>query len=450
MSPEPVISATNLSKAYRIWESPASRLTAPLQAAVAGVLPGTAGRWWKQRAAQCYRDFWALKEINFEVKKGESVGIIGRNGSGKSTLLQIIAGTLQPTEGAVKVNGRVAALLELGSGFNPEFTGRENVYLNGAVLGLTRREIDARFDDIAAFADIGDFLDQPVKTYSNGMLMRLAFAVQTAVEPDVLIVDEALSVGDFFFQQKCFQRIRHLRQQGTTILFVSHDMASVRDLCNRAIYLQRGQLVYCGETQHAISSYFRESDTSAPIQTTPAPAAASARKGSRQVEQVLASAQWRQTESEPLPGKPAQLLAVEILDVQERPAMKHRMSETAIFRGYFRAHQDAEMHMALEFKNRNGQVVSSLGSRVQGLPPVQAKTGQVWCFEARLPLRLEAGEYSFQFCLGLPHPKPNIGIRFAESPWLGPITISWDYETETAPFLGMFDLPADIAIREVL
>ncbi len=255
MSTDPVISVQNVSKAYRIWESPSARLTAPLLESASGFLPGAPGQWLKQRAARSYRDFWALKDISFEVKKGESVGIIGRNGSGKSTLLQIIAGTMQPTAGSVKVKGRVAALLELGSGFNPEFTGRENVYLNGAVLGLSRRDVDERFDRIATFADIGDFIDQPVKIYSSGMTMRLAFAVQTAVEPDILIVDEALSVGDAPFQAKCFARIRTLQERGCSILFVSHDVTAVLALCKGATLLSDGLAISQGSAKQVCDDY---------------------------------------------------------------------------------------------------------------------------------------------------------------------------------------------------
>lgn len=258
MSDDSVISVQGVSKAYRIWESPSARLAAPLQESAANLLPGTAGQWLRQRAARSYRDFWALKDVSFEVRKGESVGIIGRNGSGKSTLLQIIAGTLQPSAGTVKVNGRVAALLELGSGFNPEFTGRENVYLNGAVLGFSRTEMTDRFDGIAAFADIGDFIDQPVKTYSSGMMMRLAFSVQTAVDPEILIVDEALSVGDAPFQAKCFARLRSIQSRGCTILFVSHDVGTVRTFCQQALWLSQGEFLAHGAAVEVCESYNRD------------------------------------------------------------------------------------------------------------------------------------------------------------------------------------------------
>lgn len=207
---------------------------------------------------QYFQPFMALDNISFEVKKGESVGIIGRNGSGKSTLLQIITGTLSPTAGQVYTNGRIAALLELGSGFNPEFTGRENVYLNGALLGLSRAQIDQRFDAIAAFADIGKYLDQPVKTYSSGMLVRLAFAVQVQVEPDILIIDEALAVGDSLFQKKCYRKIESLIDRGVTFLLVSHEQESIRNLTGKSLYLDAGKLQSYGNSADVLFAY-RES-----------------------------------------------------------------------------------------------------------------------------------------------------------------------------------------------
>jgi len=192
------------------------------------------------------REFWALRDVTFDVGCGEAVGIVGRNGSGKSTLLHVIAGTLAPTVGRIDVAGRVAALLELGSGFNPEFTGRENVFLNGAILGMSRAEIARRFDEIAAFADIGEFLDHPVKTYSTGMFVRLAFAVAVSVEPDVLLIDEALAVGDLRFQMKCLDRLRALQQRGVTIVLVSHSVDQVKRFCARCLWLDAGRVVMDG------------------------------------------------------------------------------------------------------------------------------------------------------------------------------------------------------------
>jgi lipopolysaccharide transport system ATP-binding protein len=254
------ISVQNVSKAYRIWRDPSARLKAPLwdligQAVPAALRPpGLRNRLEHQGNSPYYKDFYALKNISFEVKKGEAYAIIGRNGSGKSTLLQMIAGTLTPTEGRIRVKGRVAALLELGSGFNPDFTGRENVYLNASVLGLTREETDARYDEIASFADIGDFIDQPVKTYSSGMSMRLAFAVIAHVDADILIVDEALAVGDVFFVQKCMRFIRQFQEKGT-LLLVTHDTGAVQSLCQKAVWLHHGECRGIGTSKKITESY---------------------------------------------------------------------------------------------------------------------------------------------------------------------------------------------------
>lgn len=207
------------------------------------------------KSNQYFREFWALKDISFEVKKGESVGIVGCNGSGKSTLLQIIAGTLSPTTGAVVTNGRVAAILELGSGFNPEFTGRDNVFMNATILGLSEAEVTDRFDEIAAFADIGTFMEQPVKTYSSGMVVRLAFALAINVAPEILIIDEALSVGDELFQRKCFSRIEAIRANGATILFVSHSSSAVVELCDRAILMDTGEKLAAGAPKQIVGRY---------------------------------------------------------------------------------------------------------------------------------------------------------------------------------------------------
>ncbi len=250
MNDEIAIRVSNLSKCYHIYDAPSDRLKQ-------FVLPRLK-RLIRRPSRPYFRPFWALKDLSFEVRKGETVGIIGRNGSGKSTLLQILAGTLTPTSGEVNINGRVAALLELGSGFNPEFTGRENVFMAGQIFGMSMEEIAEILPDIESFADIGDHINQPVKTYSTGMQVRLAFSVATAKQPEILIVDEALSVGDAFFQHKCYSRIRRFQNQGTTLFFVSHDIAAVRTLCNRSIWLDNGIIRASGDTKTVIDSYMTE------------------------------------------------------------------------------------------------------------------------------------------------------------------------------------------------
>ena len=246
-SSEIVIKVSNLSKSYQIYETPRDRLKQFFMPKIRQI----AGKTHKQY----YREFWALKDVSFEVKKGETVGIIGRNGSGKSTLLQMICGTLTPTSGSIETKGRIAALLELGSGFNPEFTGRENVYMNAAVLGLNQEEVDVRFNDIADFADIGQFIEQPVKTYSSGMVVRLAFAVQSQINPDILVVDEALSVGDAKFQAKCFDRLRQLKENGTCILLVTHSTEQIVTHCTSAIMFNDGVQVVTGEPKLVVNQY---------------------------------------------------------------------------------------------------------------------------------------------------------------------------------------------------
>lgn len=240
MSSKLMIQVENVSKMFPLYDRPLDRLKQIFR---------------QQRASQYHQEFWALKNVSFDVLRGQCVGVIGQNGSGKSTLLQIITGLMSATEGTVHLHGKVAALLELGSGFNPEFSGRENVYLNGALLGLSTQTINEKFDAIAAFADIGPHLEHAVKTYSSGMLVRLAFAVQIFVESEILIIDEALAVGDARFQLKCFRRLDELKEAGTTILFVSHAYDLVKSFCDFGLVLEKGKTIYWGDAKTATTKY---------------------------------------------------------------------------------------------------------------------------------------------------------------------------------------------------
>lgn len=295
-----VILVSNITKLYRIWNNPTDRLKFPLLQFMGSVLPrplqplGLRKRIGNAHITPYYHDFRALSDLSFSVRRGETVGIIGKNGSGKSTLLQIICGTLSPTSGHVKVNGRIAALLELGSGFNPEFTGRENVYLNASVLGLSKEQIDARFQDIAAFADIGDFIEQPVKTYSSGMYVRLAFAIMTQVDADILVIDEALAVGDIAFTQKCMRFLRRFLENGT-ILFVSHDTGAIINLCQSAIWIHQGKMMDAGEPKKVTEAYLQHSLTDT-------------YKGTAQVESIVPVAP--KPEVTPLPADPATKISI--------------------------------------------------------------------------------------------------------------------------------------------
>lgn len=249
-SANPVVRLESLGKCYRIYKSPKDRLKQAI---------------WKKNQ-DYYREFWAIRDVNLTMTRGETLGIIGCNGSGKSTLLQMICGTLTPTEGSVMTVGRVAALLELGSGFNPEFTGRENVAINARLLGLNDKEIEERFDQIVDFSEIGQFIDQPVKTYSSGMFVRLAFAIASHTEPDILIVDEALSVGDIAFQNKCIMRINKLRDSGLTLIFVSHDLSTLQLICDRAIWIHEGRLKEVGDPVQVSQEYYALTTRSKPKQ----------------------------------------------------------------------------------------------------------------------------------------------------------------------------------------
>lgn len=245
MPSDAAISVKSLSKTYRIFGHPGDRIRQAL----------TLGK------KRFHREFTAVQDVSFDIQKGETVGIIGRNGSGKSTLLQLICGILKPSTGTVQVNGRISALLELGAGFNPEFTGRENVYFHGAVMGISKEDMAARFDDIAAFADIGDFLDQPVRTYSSGMFVRLAFAAAIHVDPDILVVDEALAVGDMAFQRKCFDRLGQLlADKQRIVILVSHDLRQVERFCSRAIYLQNGHVMADGPAYEVCQTYYEKAN----------------------------------------------------------------------------------------------------------------------------------------------------------------------------------------------
>lgn len=363
----PAIEIVDVSKAYRIWASPEARLKFPALRLLARVVPHKSRLrdHIETSARKTYRDFYALKNISFVVRRGEAVGIIGRNGSGKSTLLQIIAGTLTPTTGRVIVRGRVAALLELGSGFNPEFTGRENVYMNAAILGLSRKEIDTVLEDILAFADIGSFIDQPIKTYSSGMIVRLAFAVQVQVNPDILIVDEALSVGDALFQKRCYQRIEQLRSENTTVLFVSHDQESVRTITGRAVFLNHGVIRSIGSSSEVVLDYRRflheEERTYFEAVTQHLKQRAAEKRSGVPAATDEVSLNRKDLGFGDLD---AEIVATEILDFNGSPSSYFAPGDQIRVRVRYRFHKDCS-HLSFGFRlrNREGVKVYSWGTR---------------------------------------------------------------------------------------
>lgn len=418
------ISVRNVSKCYRVFDDQRSRLLHAV--------------WPKHTKGM--QEIWALKDINFEIKRGEAVAIIGRNGGGKSTLLEILTGTLTPTMGEVKVNGRVSALLELGSGFNPEYSGRDNVILNGLLLGLSKEDILNRFGEIEAFSEIGDAIDRPVKTYSSGMMMRLAFAVQVLCDPDILIIDEALSVGDFFFQQKCLSYIRGLCAKGVTLLFVSHDMGTVRDLCPRVVYLKKGNLIFDGAGTQGIPLFFKEQ--------TPSESASSSR-GLNQVQPVIADAQdendgeslrfvkensiWRRS----TPVKQGGLIAIALFDKNEEPTSAFQLGEKMLIRVAYYPYKKYTNHVGVSIYDKYGAARTVMGT----LPlNVTSELDGPRIFELTIQLMVEAGQYGLTINLGY-EMGVNEGQVLDESGMIGPISVMWDYQKMRAPFLGQVGLP---------
>jgi lipopolysaccharide transport system ATP-binding protein len=365
---------------------------------------GSIGHWlarglgWKESIGTAATDgsVHALRDVSFTVARGEAFGVIGRNGAGKSTLLQILAGTLRPTSGECAVRGRVTALLELGSGFNPEFTGRENIYLAGAILGLTREEMAAKFEAIIEFADIGSFIEQPVKTYSTGMMMRVAFAVAISVEPDVLIIDEALSVGDILFQQKCSRRLNELVAKGVTLLVVTHDLSFVLSMCQRAMWLDQGRVRYLGEAGACVREYVAA--MAAISGNAPAP--------SSDLSEMLA---------EPLPEAPELDLASKerLGDGGVRIARAWLLHADGGFGATFRSGDWAVAVLLVEAKrpvraisagcelrNRHGQVLFATGLRVAQRLIAELPADGACLVKIRFRLELQAGQYTFDVGCG--------------------------------------------------
>lgn len=402
------IRVSNLSKCYHLYDTPRDRLkqfVVPQLQRMAGQAPKQYGH-----------EFWALKDISFEIKKGESVGIIGRNGSGKSTLLQIICGTLTPTNGSVETNGRIAALLELGSGFNPEFTGRENVYLNAAIIGLSTKEVDARFDDIVAFADIGEFIEQPVKTYSSGMYVRLAFAVNILSNPEIMIVDEALAVGDMAFQAKCMTALTRIQEDGTTLLFVSHDIGTLKSLCSRGIYLERGTVKATGKAPDVAELYIRtiheemnaeqrkftQSTTSSESHELLSKNEITVERGdgvfkrSEEFDKRVAAFRYG--------SGGARITYVELLNMDDEPIQSVEFNQEVKINIFFEGHTDKEVSVAVYFgimdekKNR----ITGVGVNHLGLPLIDLKCGDRFVVNFRIKLPLEVGNYSVMAQLSQP------------------------------------------------
>lgn len=373
------IRVENLSKCYQIYDRPRDRLkqfVMPQLREIAGF-----------SSKKYFREFWALRNVSFEIKKGESVGIVGRNGSGKSTLLQIICGTLTPTSGGVEANGRISALLELGSGFNPEFSGRENVYLNGAIHGLSREKIDEKFDRIASFADIGEFMDQPVKTYSSGMYARLAFSASMFVDPDILIVDEILAVGDAPFQAKCMRAFHRLRDDGCSIIIVSHDSYMVKNFCERALYLRKGDFVEFGKSAPVVDLYNLEVEN--------------AQAKSINLDNSIEENQCK-TDIETIDIGLFRISSVELIDLDGNPTSSIRAGDTITlrFRYDVLANKPPNVTFVVNLYRHDGLYICGTTTLMDKYPPVSVIPGGSGNVCLTFPnVRLLAGRYIWRVAI---------------------------------------------------
>lgn len=388
---EPLLVVDRISKRYEIYSRPQDRLKQSIVPRVQALLPADL-----RRAQPFFTEFWALKDISLTVKRGEALGILGRNGAGKSTLLQIIAGTLAPTSGTVAVRGRTAALLELGSGFSTDFTGRENVRLNASLLGLSQAEIDERFNEIAAFADIGDFIEQTVKTYSSGMIMRLAFAVQTAVEPDLLIVDEALAVGDARFQKKCFDRLEKLKDKGTTILFVTHDTGAIVQFCSSAMILEGGSILSHGRSQEIARQYHRLLFSGDDLSDLSDRSTGRTRRENDVSDEASAATDFASMPSSEVSSEVrygngrAEIFAIGIRDASGNPTRLIEVHDEYEFYFRFRLNEDIDSPIAygLMISNQKGVEIFATKAALykKAIPPSKASTVYECRFRASMPI----------------------------------------------------------------
>jgi lipopolysaccharide transport system ATP-binding protein len=374
------ISVRNLTKTYRLFGHPGDRIK----------------QFFSLGLKQYHREFTALKDVSFDIKKGETVGIIGRNGSGKSTLLQLVCGILKPTAGTVQVNGRVSALLELGAGFNPEFTGRENVYFQGALMGFTQSQMEVRFDDIAAFADIGEFIDQPVRTYSSGMFVRLAFAVATHVQPDLLVVDEALSVGDSFFQHKSRILIDKLISSGATLLLVSHDRAMITATCSRCVMLDHGAMKLDGLSTEVFGHY---------------QATIIAHSGMDVTSQRLSSGHMQVATH----NDSACVELIQLLEKDNRPIASVVVGQGVVLEfSVFAQEPIAELVLGFAIRDRFGHTVFNTNSDCFGMSPKNTAIGSQHRFRFSLQINIGPGSYSISYFLSKKEADGNKACDYRE------------------------------------
>ncbi|MGE5558184.1 MAG: ABC transporter ATP-binding protein [Bacillota bacterium] len=459
MSKEIVVKAENLSKIYKLYDHPIDRLIESLHP-------------FKK---QYHRDFYALKDVNLEIRRGEAIGIIGKNGAGKSTLLKVIAGILLPTMGSLQVNGRVAALLELGAGFNPEYSGMENIFLQGFIMGYSREEMKHKAGDIIAFAGIEDFINQPVKKYSTGMFIRLAFSIATVVNPDILIIDEALAVGDVFFRQKCFNRMEALKQNNTSIILVSHAMNEVRQFCTKALLLNNGQPVFWGNADEAVQRFYflerppeKTSEQLIHFRNEAAPARSKRETENRYDGNLFfdwpSEALFDLEKSAEAVVDGAVCTAAALCNSRREPCRLFVQGETAIFYYEFELLRDIDVPIGgiLLFNEKNILVHGKNSLQYDIQAPETVKKGTRIRFRQEIKLSLASGDYTFS--LGFAsmkkeffNQKNRLSYKFLEQNRenlcylrnIGAfsVTTSFDNGIVELPFHGTCDLPGNLHLK---
>ncbi|MDY5021558.1 MAG: ABC transporter ATP-binding protein [Blautia sp.] len=414
-----VIQIEHLTKMYKLYDKPSDRLKESL------------GFSKKKR----YREHYALHDINFDISEGECVGIIGTNGSGKSTILKIITGILSPTAGKVTVNGRISALLELGAGFNMEYTGLENVYLNGTMIGFSKEEIDARLDDILAFADIGDFIHQPVKMYSSGMFVRLAFAVAINIDPEILIVDEALSVGDVFFQAKCYHKFEEFKKQGKTILFVSHDLSSISKYCDRVILLNKGEMLDQGAPKAMVDMYKQLLVHQDPVKQT-------------EDAEKKGDDNWRegfQVNPNTLEYGEKQAEIVDFVVIDDKGRQSNTIEKGSVFKIKMKVHFHEDIQqpiMAYTFKNIQGTEITGTNTMYEQVNVPHPEAGKECVVTFEQEMNLQGGEYLLSFgCTGYRNGDFNVFHRLYDA---CNITVVSSKNT-----VGFYDMNSIVKVEEI-
>ncbi|MBY7995831.1 ABC transporter ATP-binding protein [Vibrio fluvialis] len=424
------IDVEKLSKCYKIYSKPLDKLL----------------HIFRFNVEDKCREFWALSDVSFKVKKGETVAIIGKNGSGKSTLLQLICKTLTATHGSAQSYGRVAALLELGSGFNPEFTGSENIRLYATILGLSQEEINERYESIVTFSEIGDFLNQPVKTYSSGMQVRLAFSVAIHVEPEILIVDEALSVGDAYFQAKCASEIAKIIERGTTVLFVSHDIASVKTLCNRALLLENGKLVFDGGVGEAVELYYRglvAGNLEKQADNNEHPTIALE-------EYVLGTENFKKNSNyQRISNGFASFQNVQIANIDSNHVETLDFGEEVYLRQLIRINKDlAELAFAYHIRDKNGQDIVYSDTTIENEQHIRnAKSGDIYLIEWKFDVRLREGNYVISSMASIPSKSEYIPAEVVD---FIPISYTFNVSRGSKPQIyGFVNWNNDIKVKRL-